>query len=100
MPADDALQCRTRLDPAKLAQVREVFRANGVTLRDWADANGYSVKLVEELLAGRIHGTRGEAHRIAVALGLKSDNIVHKADLRGWNPLRDANRPGVFGAAA
>ncbi len=48
------------------------FDASGTPVSSWAQANGFAPSVVYALLAGRTKGRRGEAHRAAVALGLKS----------------------------
>lgn len=53
-------------------EVKDAFTAHGVTVVEWARAHGFSADSVYAVLLGRTRGTRGESHRIAVALGLKS----------------------------
>lgn len=53
--------------------VKAGFRARGETIRAWSKARGFSAGLVYAVLGGRVIGSHGESHRIAVALGLKSD---------------------------
>ena len=55
----------------KSPQVKAQFKAEGVSMADWARARGFNVVMVYRVLAGTVKGNRGEAHRIAVALGLK-----------------------------
>lgn len=54
------------------AAVKVWFESNGMSVSDWAAANGFSRDAVYAILNGRTAGRRGDAHRIAVALGLKS----------------------------
>jgi gp16 family phage-associated protein len=56
----------------KRDRVKAQFLAEGVSVAEWARANGFSTKLVYRVLSGDAKGTRGQAHKIAVALGLKS----------------------------
>lgn len=53
--------------------VRANLEANGVSIAQWARSNKFSRQVVSDLLFGRVQGKRGEAHRAAVALGLKAD---------------------------
>jgi gp16 family phage-associated protein len=53
------------------AEVKKAFRDEGVSLSDWAAANGFSRQAVYAALGGRTIGSRGEAHRVAVALRMK-----------------------------
>lgn len=55
----------------KAAAVKARFVAEGVTIKDWARANGFTPKTVYRVLAGEAKCKWGESHRIAVALGLK-----------------------------
>lgn len=57
---------------AKLKSIREGFFDRGESIRAWSLARGFEPNLVYHVLTGRSKGTRGKAHRIAVALGLKS----------------------------
>lgn len=52
-------------------QVKAQFVAEGVSIAEWARARGFNCLTVYRVLAGTVKGKRGEAHRIAVALGLK-----------------------------
>lgn len=60
-----------RIDQQRRDLIRERFRASGVTMRSWAETRGFAPDLVYAVLNGRIHGVRGRAHDVAVALGLK-----------------------------
>ena len=54
-----------------LKEVREGFSDRGESIADWADRHGFKRKAVYAVLEGEHQGLRGEAHRIAVALGLR-----------------------------
>lgn len=54
-----------------IEDVRQRFDAAGVSVSDWACAQGLNPAIVYALLSGRVRGRRGQAHRAAVALGLK-----------------------------
>lgn len=47
------------------------FFSDGQEISAWAMENGFNKDLVYGVLAGRTKGQRGQAHHIAVALGLK-----------------------------
>lgn len=55
--------------------VRAEFRRKGVSISSWSIANGFSTNLVFEVLAGRKKCIRGQAHNIAVTLGLKVGEV-------------------------
>ena len=59
---------------AKLRTPEEVkarFAANGQTIAGWARLHGYPPLAVYQVLGGFRKGARGQAHQIAVDLGLK-----------------------------
>lgn len=49
------------------------FLAHGINVTQWCRERGLSRQVVADLLRGKRKGYRGEAHRAAVALGLKPD---------------------------
>lgn len=69
--------------PKTRAQVREEFASKGWSISAWARQNNYSSNMVIAILADdeanpRVKCLRGDAHNIAVQLGLK-DGQVHRA---------------------
>lgn len=52
---------------------------NGVTATAWAKKYGFKRHIVIDLLHGRLKGKYGEAHRAAIALGLKADPKLKRA---------------------
>lgn len=52
-------------------EVLAAFEAQGLSVTEWAAAHGFRREDVYAVLGGRTRGRRGEAHRIAVALGIK-----------------------------
>jgi gp16 family phage-associated protein len=54
-------------------QVKARFEAEGISVAEWARARGLNLKLVYKVLDGSVRGTRGQAHKIAVELGLKTE---------------------------
>lgn len=52
-------------------EVKEHFRKRGETLSGWAKDNGFKYNTVLAVLNGQQKGHRGEAHKVAVALGMK-----------------------------
>lgn len=56
-------------------QVKQEWRSKGVTLKAWADLNGYKADDVRDVLRGKNRGGWGAGHAIAVRLGLKSGSI-------------------------
>jgi gp16 family phage-associated protein len=60
-------------------QVKANFRARGVTISDWARLHGYKPRCVYLVLNGQHKGHWGEAHEIAVKLGIKPGSDQHAA---------------------
>lgn len=58
------------------AEVKAEMLRRGESVADWARKHGMSGDLVRGVLSGRVKGRRGEAHRIAVLLGIKDGVIV------------------------
>lgn len=54
-----------------IAEVKDSFKEQGVSIATWARARAFDKRLVYAVLAGRIQSTRGQSHKIAMALGLK-----------------------------
>jgi gp16 family phage-associated protein len=59
------------INPVSLAHVKHQFYVRGEGISGWALAHGFSAAMVYSVLNGRCKARRGQAHRIAVALGLK-----------------------------
>lgn len=57
------------------AEAREWFRLHGISITKWARHHGFPPAQVYAVLGQRTRGDRGDAHRIAVALGIK-DGVV------------------------
>lgn len=74
-----------QISSAELDAVKQKFYSEGLSVADWARSNGFSSQLTYSLLAGRLRARRGEAHRIAVALGLKpaarAQRLMDRGDL-------------------
>jgi gp16 family phage-associated protein len=65
-----------------IEQVQADFLAAGITMSEWARANGFHRMTVVDLLRGARQGLRGETHRCAVALGLKDGVVVDVASFK------------------
>lgn len=50
---------------------KEELRQRGETIKSFADENGFPYRTVQAVLSGTNKGHHGEAHKVAVALGLK-----------------------------
>jgi gp16 family phage-associated protein len=53
-------------------QVKANFLAAGITMSEWARAQGFTPRDVSLVLNGQIKGRYGKGHKIAVALGIKT----------------------------
>lgn len=67
----------------QLDRVRQSFRDAGISITEWANAHGFARMTVVDVLRGHRAGHRGEAHRVAVALGLKNGTVV---DVKRFKP--------------
>lgn len=54
------------------AQAKAQLQAKGITLREFAQRNGFTYRTVSEVVRGVNKGLYGEGHKVAVALGLKA----------------------------
>lgn len=59
-----------------ISEVRADFARKGIAISDWARKQGLDIQAVYDLINGRSKGTRGDAHKAAVKLGLKEGEIV------------------------
>ncbi|CBJ42991.1 DNA-binding protein [Ralstonia solanacearum] len=57
------------------AEARAELQSKGVSITQWAIANKFSPNLVFEVLGGRKKCVRGQAHEIAIKLGIKAGEI-------------------------
>lgn len=62
-------------------EVRHELALRGISVSAWARKMGYSPGLVHQVLAGRLRCVRGQAHNVAVSLGLKEGLFGDVADL-------------------
>jgi len=62
----------TQQKPKTVDQVKAEFKANGMTVTQWAKDNGFEPTSVSQVLNGFAKGNYGKAHDIAVALGIKA----------------------------
>lgn len=76
------------MSPSKeaLDAIRRQLYDEGISVTDWARANGFDLHLVYGVLSGRSRASRGESHRIAVALGLKPKPIGQR-EIAGGSQL-------------
>lgn len=61
------------------------LRRAGLSIPQWAEANGFNSATVKAVLYGHNKGHRGEAHKVAVALGIKKGTVV---PAKGFTPVR------------
>lgn len=54
-----------------ITQVKARFERQGLSIKEWAEERGFRPTAVYHVLNGMNKGRRGNAHRIAVELGLK-----------------------------
>ena len=61
-------------------EVKDEFARCGLSVRSWAEANGFKKEDVYAVLDGRNKAKYGNAHAIAVALGMKEGVVVQARD--------------------
>jgi len=75
-------------------EIKQEFARRGLTIASWARENGFSLPLVYQVLSRKKPATRGECHRIAVALTLKEGDIGDLKDLPFSKPGRGDDLTG------
>lgn len=70
---------RTKHPVKTVAEVKAEFNRTGKAVTAWAREHGYSPSLVFEVLRGRLKGRRGQAHEVAVLLGMK-EGVIERRD--------------------
>jgi len=61
-------------------EVRAAFVAHGVTIAEWAGANGFSANLVYAVLLGKSRGTRGAVTPDRGRIGVEIIGFRRKSD--------------------
>lgn len=56
-----------------IEEFRARLKASGVTLRQWAKENGFDYYAVCAVVSRRTTNGFGQAHRVAVAMGIKAE---------------------------
>jgi gp16 family phage-associated protein len=67
--------------PENPDEIRQELASLGISVSDWAREMGFSPGLVHQVLGGRLRCVRGEAHKVAVSLGLKAGKLGGISDL-------------------
>ena len=63
---------KTPFVPQTREQIKAEFAARGITLTQWSAEHGFDRRSVYAVLNGFSAATHGNAHRIAIALGMKA----------------------------
>jgi gp16 family phage-associated protein len=74
----DSITCNSHF----VKSVRLIFDESGISIAEWARAEGFSAALVYQVIEGKRKCLRGQSHRIAVALGLKGGVISDLSQLQ------------------
>lgn len=57
-------------------EVRDELRRKGITVAGWARKNGFRTQAVRRVLRGDARCHYGNAHKIAVMLGVKDGEVI------------------------
>lgn len=57
-------------------QVKADFRKAGITINEWSKKHGFKPQAVSLVIGGKVKCYYGNAHKIAVLLGLKDGNVT------------------------
>lgn len=76
------------ISQSEIDRVKAEMAAIGLTQAEWARQNGVSREVVADVLSGRRKCLWGDAHKVAVALGLKQGHVSHKP----FRPIHHAVR--------
>ena len=68
--------------------VKTGFQRAGLSISAWAVEHGFSPNLVYMVLNGKRKAVRGQSHRIAVALGIKTRIHLDRIFLEKDEPLK------------
>lgn len=68
------------------------LREAGISVPEWAEANGFHVQTVKGVLYGHLSGKRGEAYRAAVALGIKEGRVINAQGFRPVLAMRGGSK--------
>jgi gp16 family phage-associated protein len=68
----------TVIDKERAARARAAIERLGISQAALARALGVSKRITYEVIRGRLKGAHGDAHKVAVALGLKDGVIPPK----------------------
>jgi gp16 family phage-associated protein len=60
-------------------QAREELRRRGENIAQWARRHGFEPEMVRNVIYGKAKGHWGEAHKIAVTLGIKEGEIIEES---------------------
>lgn len=74
----------------RIEEAKARFKAQGVTVAEWADGEGYKRRTVYKVLGGRLNCDRGISHNIAVKLDIKDGDINPAHEPQAALALSDA----------
>lgn len=58
--------------PVTPAEALKRMRADGTSIKAWAESRGFHSSVVYSVLSGRRKCLRGQSHQVAIALGIKA----------------------------
>jgi gp16 family phage-associated protein len=77
----------------QLAKARASITDSGESIAEWSRRNNFDLQITGHVLRGSLKATRGEAHRVAIALGLRKR--VAKKRISRATPSSPTSQPTV-----
>lgn len=71
-----------------IEEVKQELEYFGMTISEWAEKYDYPYHTVRHVLSGKSKFTRGQAHEVAVLLGLKKGVIKHRITNKADNEMK------------
>ena len=78
----------------QLAKARAAITDSGESIAEWSRRNDLDLQMVGHVLRGSLKATRGEAHRVAIALGLRKKVAKKRVIAAAWDGVERRVSPG------
>ena len=75
----------------QLAKARAAITDSGESIAEWSRRNNLDLQMTGHVLRGSLKATRGEAFRVAVALGLRKRIAKKRISPKTWDGVERRN---------